>query len=76
MQRSNSFIFIMLTRVFSSPFVFNNLCGSRLNLFRARSTAEYDKMPASFLLPGVLQDFDLSDVCAALAPGPLRVKTR
>src|SRR5208283_184927 len=41
--------------------------------YGAPSTAETDKLPASFLLPGVLQDFDLSDVFPALAPRPLRV---
>ncbi len=41
--------------------------------YGALATAEIYEQPAYFLLPGVLQDFDLTDVFAALAPRPLLV---
>jgi hypothetical protein len=39
----------------------------------ALATAEIYEQPAYFLLPGAFQDFDLTDVFAALAPRPLLV---
>jgi len=41
--------------------------------YGAIATAELYEQPAYFLLPGVLEDFDLTDVFAALAPRPLLV---
>jgi dienelactone hydrolase len=41
--------------------------------YGALATAQIYGQPAYFLLPGVLQDFDLTDVFAALAPRPLLV---
>jgi len=41
--------------------------------YGAVAEAELYEQPAYFLLPGVLQDFDLSDLFAALAPRPLLV---
>ena len=41
--------------------------------YGALATAQLYEQPAYFLLPGVLQDFDLTDVFAALAPRPLLV---
>ncbi len=43
------------------------------NSYAAIATAEIYEQPAFFLLPGVLQDFDLQDVFSALAPRPLLV---
>jgi hypothetical protein len=51
------------------PFVFNNLWAHILIFLRAL-TWQSDKLPASFLLPGLLRNFDRSDVFAALAPQP------
>jgi cephalosporin-C deacetylase-like acetyl esterase len=41
--------------------------------YGALAEAEIYQQPAYLLLPGVLQDFDLNDVFAALAPRPLLV---
>jgi len=41
--------------------------------YAALAQAELYEQPAFFLLPGALEDFDLSDVFAALAPRPLLV---
>jgi hypothetical protein len=41
--------------------------------YGALATAGLYEQPAYFFLPGVLQDFDLPDVFAALAPRPLLV---
>ncbi|MGO8789716.1 MAG: acetylxylan esterase [Terriglobia bacterium] len=41
--------------------------------YGALATAQLYEQPAYFLLPGALQDFDLTDVFAALAPRPLLV---
>jgi hypothetical protein len=41
--------------------------------YGALATAQLYGQPAYFLLPGVLQDFDLTDVFAALTPRPLLV---
>jgi cephalosporin-C deacetylase-like acetyl esterase len=41
--------------------------------YGALAKAEIYEQPAYILLPGVLQDFDLTDVFAALAPRPLLV---
>jgi len=41
--------------------------------YGALATAELYEQPAYILLPGALQDFDLPDVFAALAPRPLLV---
>lgn len=41
--------------------------------YAALAKAEIYEQPAYFLLPGALQDFDLTDVLAALAPRPLLV---
>ena len=41
--------------------------------YGALAESELYQQPAFFLLPGVLQDFDLPDVFAALAPRPLLV---
>jgi hypothetical protein len=39
--------------------------------YGALAAAQIYEQPAYFLLPGALQDFDLTDVFAALAPRPL-----
>jgi dienelactone hydrolase len=41
--------------------------------YGALATARLYEQPAYFLLPGALQDFDLTDIFAALAPRPLLV---
>ena len=41
--------------------------------YSALAKAEIYQQPAFFLLPGALQDFDLTDVFATLAPRPLLV---
>jgi hypothetical protein len=41
--------------------------------YGALAKAELYEQPAYFLLPGALQDFDFTDVFAALAPRPLLV---
>ena len=41
--------------------------------YSALATAELYEQPAYILLPGALQDFDLTDVSASLAPRPLLV---
>jgi cephalosporin-C deacetylase-like acetyl esterase len=41
--------------------------------YAALSQAQLYEQPAYFLLPGALEDFDLTDVFAALAPKPLLV---
>ena len=41
--------------------------------FGATAAAELYNQPVSLMLPGVLQDFDLPDVFASLAPRPLLV---